>query len=78
VLQRSTGLGPKPWYLAHAATAVALTIGLAALIAGYWLQFEGGHEITRIPDVRVTLPLLAVAVGPSRSAGASRTGRSRC
>lgn len=62
MLERSAGLGRKPWYLAHAATAVALAIGLAALIAGYWLQFEAGRQITQIPDPRVTLPLLGVAV----------------
>jgi len=62
VLERSAGVGRKPWYLAHVATLVALAVGFVALIAGYWLQFEGGREITRIPDVRVTLPLLAGAL----------------
>jgi hypothetical protein len=61
VLERSAGLGRKPWYLAHAATAIALAVGVAALIAGYWLQFERGRAITQIPDLRVTLPLLALA-----------------
>jgi divalent metal cation (Fe/Co/Zn/Cd) transporter len=61
VLERSAGLGRKPWFLAHAATAVALAVGIASLIAGYWLQFERGREITQIPDLRVTLPLAALA-----------------
>jgi hypothetical protein len=60
-LERSAGLGRKSRYLAHAATAVALTAGIAALIVGYWLQFERGREITQIPDLRATLPLLALA-----------------
>ena len=61
MLERSAGLGRKPWFLAHAATAVALAVGIASLIAGYWLQFERGREITQISVLRATLPLLALA-----------------
>ena len=61
MLERSAGTERAPGFLASAATIVSLAVGTAALIAAYWLQFHDGRDITRVPDVRVMLPLFAVA-----------------
>jgi hypothetical protein len=60
VLERSAAPGRRPWFLAHAASILSLSVGFAALIAGYWLQFHDRRDITQIPDLRVMLPLFGV------------------
>lgn len=52
----------KPWVVRHAFGAVATVFGVAALLAGFWTQFQGGREITAPSELRVVLPLGSVAI----------------
>jgi fructose-specific phosphotransferase system IIC component len=51
-----------PWYQRNPAGIAAVVVGFVSLIAAFAMQF-GGHKFdpTHLPDVRVTIPLLAVA-----------------
>ncbi|HKA86500.1 MAG TPA: hypothetical protein VKE22_02505 [Haliangiales bacterium] len=75
MLERSAAVARRPWYRAHAAGIVSLAVGFAALIVGYWLQFHDRHEITELPDLRVMLPLFAVAAAAGITALVRREPR---
>lgn len=62
MLQRSTE-AREGWLLRAAWGIGAAAAGTVALVVAFWLQFGGEREITRVPDLRVTLPLLVLAVG---------------
>ncbi len=40
----------------------AAALGGIAILAAYWMQFGTGRAITRVPDMRVTIPLLVLTV----------------
>lgn len=61
-LERQTPPPPKPWALRNLSGVAAMIFGLAALLAGFWTQFRRGHEITEPSELRVVLPLGAVAL----------------
>ncbi len=62
-LQREAGEPPsESWVRAHLAGLIAFTIGVVALAVASWLQFAGDREITEVPDLWVTIPLMAAAV----------------
>jgi hypothetical protein len=52
---------PKEWLGAHAAGLVCVAVGLTAVAIGSLGYLVAGDEIARIPDVRVTAPLLVGA-----------------
>jgi len=52
----------KPWIVSNVAGVVAMIFGFAALLAGFWTQFQGGREITQPSELRVVLPLGSVAL----------------
>jgi hypothetical protein len=62
VLQKSTGT-PGPWYRRHAFGIAAASLGGIAILIAFWIQFGGEREITRVPDLRVTIPFLLVTAG---------------
>lgn len=63
VLERATPPKRVPWYQANAFGLGALGVGFASLIAAFVMQFGGEREITEVPDMRITIPLLIMAVG---------------
>ena len=64
-LQREAGPPPTAlvWLRAHPAGVACCAIGIAAIAAGCWMQFGGSRAITDTPDVRITVPLLVLALG---------------
>jgi hypothetical protein len=61
VLKQSAG-SIGPWYRRYAFSTAALVLGVIALLVAFYLQFGRGKAITDVPDLRVTLPLLAVTI----------------
>lgn len=57
-LQQSTSVRTAPL----AATIVAIVLGAAALIAGFWTQFAGARAITEPSDLRIVLPFAGLAL----------------
>ncbi len=50
------------WARSHAAGLLAFALGLAALVVTALVHLSGDGEITKIPDVRMTIPFLASAI----------------
>jgi hypothetical protein len=65
MLKPSAQVSPPqgPLLARHAAGLVCIAVGLISLLIAVYLQFRIKQEITNIPDLRVTLPLLAVTIG---------------
>ena len=54
---------PRPWYVRYRFGIAACALGTIALLGAFWLQFAVKEKaITDIPDLRFTLPMLAVTV----------------
>lgn len=62
MLQRATAV-TQPWYVRHAYGIGAAAAGSIAILIAFWIQFGGDREITRVPDLRATIPLLVLTVG---------------
>lgn len=65
--------GWRGWLAGHAAGVVAAGLGLVALLAAALLAF-GGAEVDRIPDPRVTGPLLGLTLAAAAVALGRREG----
>ena len=62
-LKPSTGVpGRFRWARAHPAGLIAFAIGLAALAITAAVHLGSGDEFTKIPDSRLTIPLLVMTV----------------
>ena len=62
MLQRSTAV-TQPWYLRHGYGIGAAALGTIAILVAFWMQFGGERAITKVPDLRATIPLLVVTIG---------------
>lgn len=51
------------WTRRHAAGLGCAIVGLVAVGLTAWLHFSGGHGLSEIPDPRVTVPFLVLALG---------------
>jgi len=61
VLQKSVGAS-HPWYVRYGFGIAASALGGVAILAAYWMQFGTERAITKVPDMRVTIPLLVLTV----------------
>lgn len=65
--------GAGQWMRAHAAGLACAGLGLVAVAVASLLYF-GGDDVTRIPDVRVTTPLLVASLVAAIASFARREG----
>jgi len=65
--------GANDWIRGHAAGLICATLGLVAVTVASLLYF-GGDDVTRIPDVRVTTPLLVATLIAAITSFARREG----
>jgi len=63
-----------PWLRAHALGLACVAVGLIAVAVASVLYFGGGGDAPRIPDVRLTMPFLVVALGLAVAAVVRREG----
>ncbi len=70
MLEPATAVTKTQWYLRNLCGYVAVALGFASLIAAFTMQFGGTHgfDPAHLPDVRVTIPLLVLAVGAGAGA----------
>lgn len=66
MLQKSAGTNSSdraPWHVRNMYGLGAVAAGIAALIAAFVMQFGGDRALDQLPDMRITVPLLLVAIG---------------
>ena len=74
-LERAASLSSKSsWVRLHAAGLVAFLVGLTALSVTALVHFGGEGELTKIPDIRLTIPFLVTAVISAVTAFVRREG----
>lgn len=74
-LQPSTTVPTRShWMRSHAAGLAAFVIGLAALAITAAIHLGSGDELTKIPDARLTIPLLITTVIAAVTAFVRREG----
>lgn len=75
MLERYAATPVGPWYVRHAAGLACVVVGAISLLVAFWVHFGGGsHDITEVTDLRVSMPLLVLAI---LAGGASFARRER-
>lgn len=73
-LERQTRAVTRSWVRHHVAGLACCGLGLLAIGLAAWLHLGGGGSLTEIPDVRITMPFLVLALGAGIAAFVRREG----